>query len=225
MEQTYVMNAETILTQAKHDCLLWVKAFHNINRSESLMRRFAGEKDSQDHEVKEALFQAAVVNYAKPFVRTETSKGRKALGTKDFKHVSGFDIDMHGHILELRNKLIAHDDLTEVEPRFVWVMLEDSSVPDSSFAPFQACLRNRCISYPQNMGDFDKMHTHTRAVCVGVLSILDQKVARVRQSILEHPKEARSVFGSRPDSTLGTIVGDGKLRNSKSTYLRLQATL
>lgn len=117
--------------------------------------------------------------------------------------------------MELRNKLIAHDDLTAIEPRYVWISLVDNSDPHGIFAPFQAYLRNSCLSYPQDWGDFDRMHTHIRAARDGAMAYLDQRVIETRKLILSHPKEAQLIFQERPDSTLGTIVGDGKTTDFK----------
>jgi len=34
------MDAEKELRRAKHDCLRWLKGFHNLQRSEMFMKRF-----------------------------------------------------------------------------------------------------------------------------------------------------------------------------------------
>lgn len=35
------MDAEKELRRVKHDCLRWLKGFHNLQRSEVFMKRFA----------------------------------------------------------------------------------------------------------------------------------------------------------------------------------------
>lgn len=107
------MNAEQELRRAKYDCLRWLKGFHNIQRSELFMKRFAEMANSPDHHTKEALFQAAIVSYAKPFTETETGQGKAMLPIKSLKSNPFFDVGTHKHIMELRHKLIAHDDFTE----------------------------------------------------------------------------------------------------------------
>lgn len=209
------MEPEKRLKLAKHRCLRWLKGFHNLHRSEGFMKRFAEKANSQDHVTKEALFQAAVVSYAKPFTQTESGQGKGVLSLKPFKRDPAFDTAIHEHIMGLRNRLIAHDDLTEIEPKYAWLLLEDNSDPDGPFAPFRADLRNVCISYPQDMGDFGRMYAHVKAAAAGAMASLDSHVVETRGLLVAHPKEARSVFQRRHDSTLGTITGDGKTSQFK----------
>ena len=204
------MDAEKELRQAKHDCLRWLKGFHNIQRSELFMKRFAEKANSPDHHTKEALFQAAIVTYAKPFTETETGQGKGKLSIKPLKGIPLFEADTHKHIMELRHKLIAHDDFTAIEPKYAWLSLMDNSDPHRPLAPFQAYLRNSCLSYPQDKEDFGRMHAHMRAARDGAMRCLDQKVVKTRELMLAHPKEAQSVFPKRPGSTLEIIMGNGK---------------
>jgi len=209
------MGAEKELRRAKHDCLRWLKGFHNIQRSALFMERFAKEGSSQDHHAKEALFHAAIVSYAKPFTQTETGERKGRLSIKPLKRDPSFEVDTHEHIMELRHKLIAHDDFTAIEPKYVWISLTGGSGFSSIFAPFQAYLRNSCISYPQDEKDFGRMRAHIGAACNGAMRYLDQRVTETRQLMLTYPEEAQSVFQERPDSTLGIITGDGKTTEFK----------
>lgn len=214
-EKDKFVDAEKRLKRIKQDCLRWLKGFHNIQRSELFMSRFAEMANSQDHPSKEALFQAAIVNYAKPFTQTETNEGKSSLSIKPIKPDPSFDVSIHEHIMELRKKLIAHDDFTAIEPKYVWISLVDSSDPQGIFIPFQAYLRNSCISYPQDSGDFARMHTHIRAARDGAMRYLDQQVIETRRLMLSHPKEARLIFQEHPDSALDSITGDGMTKEFK----------
>lgn len=206
------MDAQKELRQAKHDCLRWLKGFHNIQRSELFMKRFAEKANSPDHHTKEALFQAAIVSYAKPFTETKTGQGKERLSIKPLKGNPSFVVDTHKHIMELRHKLIAHDDFTAIEPKYAWISLMGNSDPHGTLAPFQAYLRNNCISYPQDKEDFERMHVHIRAARDGAMRYLDQRVIETRELMLAHPKEAQSVFKERPNAALGIIVGNGKTK-------------
>jgi len=209
------MDAEEELKRAKHDCLLWVKGFHNIQRSTFFMEKFAEKETCRDQSIKEALFQAAIISYAKPFITTETTKGKVQLPTKPLQNTPLFEVNVHKHMVDLRHKLIAHDDLTAIEPKYAWVSLVDNSNPNGSIIPFQAHLNNSCISYPQERRDFDKMQAHVKAAYDGAFRYLDQRVTETRKLMLAHPKEARSVFRERPDSVLGIIAGDGQTTEFK----------
>lgn len=155
------------------------------------------------------------MSYAKPFTETETGQGKGKLSIKPLKDTPLFKVDAHKHIMELRHKLIAHDDFTAIKPKYAWISLMDNSDPHGMLAPFQAYLRNSCNSYPQDRGDFGRMHAHIRAARDGAMAHLDQRVTETRELMLSHSKEACLVFQERPDSTLGIITGDGKTTDFK----------
>jgi len=95
------MDAEEELKRAKHDCLLWVKGFHNIQRSTFFMEKFAEKGTCRDQSIKEALFQAAIISYAKPFITTETTKGKVQLPTKPLQNTPLFEVNVHKHMVDL----------------------------------------------------------------------------------------------------------------------------
>lgn len=73
--------------------------------------RNANEKD-----LKDALFRDAVVSYAKPFLNNRYSDGTKGLCISK-NHVPNELKNIHDEILVLRDKLIAHTDMTLQKPR------------------------------------------------------------------------------------------------------------
>jgi len=69
------------------------------------VRRLLEGWTTLDAVVKSALHARAVISYAEPFVHEPW-----AYQTKELRSVTGFDAEVHDHLLELRNKLIAHSD-------------------------------------------------------------------------------------------------------------------
>ena len=69
------------------------------------VRRLLEGWTTLDAVVQSALHARAVISYAEPFVHEPW-----AYQTKELKSVPGFDAEVHDHLLELRNKLIAHSD-------------------------------------------------------------------------------------------------------------------
>jgi hypothetical protein len=66
---------------------------------------------SQSIETKHALHSACVISYARPFTQSATSAGKKiTYPTRQLRNAIGFDKDLHTHILDLRNRIIAHGD-------------------------------------------------------------------------------------------------------------------
>lgn len=116
---------------------------------------------------------------------------------------------MHKHLLlELRDTLIAHDDLTEVEPTFVWLQLQDDLLKVSASVPFQAYLRNKCIGFPVDFESSSKIQSHIEAALMGAVSFLDQKIVGLQKMIAIDPASWMPLREVKP-AVLGSIVGDG----------------
>lgn len=63
-----------------------------------------------------ALHTAAVINYARPFSSNRgQGGGKRTYSTGHIDKTPGFDRAMHRHLLELRDKLIAHSDADYVD--------------------------------------------------------------------------------------------------------------
>ena len=203
------MDALDELQKAKRDCLRWLKSLHNFHRAGHFVDRFCHIQDSDDH-IKEALFQVAVVSYAKPFTSAETSTGMTSQPIKPYRQMLGFDYSIHKHLMQLRHKLIAHDDYTEIEPKLTWVSISGALNSNNALIPIQANLRNSCISYPQDIDHSNQILTHIKASCEGTLQLLAAQVVETRRLILANPKEAGIIFVERPDSQIAVISGDGE---------------
>jgi hypothetical protein len=66
--------------------------------------------NSQSSETNSALHSSCVIAYARPFTSAETGKGKVIYSTKRLMAAVGFDKELHAHILDLRNQIIAHGD-------------------------------------------------------------------------------------------------------------------
>jgi hypothetical protein len=60
--------------------------------------------DHLDDELKSALLYSAIIHYARPFCF------KKNYGGKKLRNSVGFDAELHEHLVNLRNELIAHQD-------------------------------------------------------------------------------------------------------------------
>lgn len=72
--------------------------------------------DTDDKHLKSALLRDAVISYAKPFSSNRFSDGSK--GLRIYGNIVPKELaDTHEEILALRNKLIAHTDMTAQKPK------------------------------------------------------------------------------------------------------------
>jgi hypothetical protein len=97
-----------------------IRALNDFTAALAAVTRILERADQWEDPVGEmrgALFMAAVVTYVRPFVGSNTKDGQKSFyGTKYLKPDARFDLELHRHLIDLRNKLIAHDDEEVLSP-------------------------------------------------------------------------------------------------------------
>jgi hypothetical protein len=80
------------------------RAFDSIAAAYRLAIKLRAELETLDTEVNSSLLSTVCINYGRPFSQPPTYPYRGLKGHPQF------DVEIHEHLLELRNKLIAHSD-------------------------------------------------------------------------------------------------------------------
>lgn len=175
-------------TQACNDAKLGIKAYQNLVGSLQGFDRFLSLFPTKDHILLSSVFCFAVVKYAKPFVDTETPFGTTRYPTRHLKNESAFDAALHQHLIELRNTLVAHDDLESIEPRILQMCM--AIQPTGFSIPVSIGLSNKCLSYPIASESVMKLRGHVAACVQGALNKVHQDLARIRDAALKYPEQA-----------------------------------
>src|SRR5437899_9433594 len=105
--------------RCRRDCQIGVKAYQNIRASLLAFERLCTLVESDDHLLLSSVFHMGVIRYAKPFLGAESGAGLVSYPTQQLRKVSGFSMEIHRHLLTVRNTLIAHDDFDQIEPRIL----------------------------------------------------------------------------------------------------------
>ena len=115
--------------------------------------------------------------------------------------VSGFDPDVHDHLLLLRNTLIAHDDFEQIEPRLLSTGITKTGV--DFHIPMSVAVANKCLSHPAQLDGAEKMASHVRSAFKGIHQKLNDDLGRCRQAAIDHPDQVKEIraFGR----SLGTF--------------------
>lgn len=175
-------------TQALNDAKLGIKAYQNLVGSLRAFDRFVALMPTGDQVLLSSVFCFAVVKYAKPFIETGTPFGKTRYPVRHLKTENGFDNATHTHLLELRNTLVAHDDLESIEPRILQFCF---SVNPSGFCiPVSVAVSNKCLAYPVNAESTLKLKMHVEACAQGALNKIYSDLARIRDVALKHPEQA-----------------------------------
>jgi len=91
-------------------CVDHLRALLSIKMARSNVADILRNWDSQTSDIKSALHSACVISYARPFTHSATSKGKITYPAQQLVRTAGFDAELHKHVLDLRNKIIAHGD-------------------------------------------------------------------------------------------------------------------
>lgn len=197
--------------QSCNDCKLGIKAYQNLVGSLQAIDQFSALTPTGDHIILSSVFCFAIVKYAKPFVETKTSCGKRKTRypVGQLKKIQGFSIEMHSHLLELRNTLVAHDDLESIEPKILELCL---SISGSDFKiPTSIAISNKCLSYPAVGESIIKMREHIASCAQGVLDKIHTDLAKVREARLQYPEQANE--GARYQKHYGqTHIAEGGSR-------------
>jgi hypothetical protein len=95
------------MTPAEEDFVHYVECIESLNRAWSILQDLGTvEKPSALHA---AAFRFALVQYARPYTRSDGTHGRRKLPAPQ---LSPDLVALHQQILDLRDQVLAHSDLT-----------------------------------------------------------------------------------------------------------------
>ena len=180
------------------ECKLGIKAFHNLKLSSKSINIFIDltAKECIDHVFLASLYQASVIFYSKPFTETRFRGGRHNYKINRLKKLPNFSIDLHDHILEIRKKLVAHDDIDEIEPRIMFKYLKH----DEELTTLEACITNKAIMYPKDVYFISKMGLHISACENGLRKLVEQDLKSI--SNIRHVNDGTPRYSKTTPFTL-----------------------
>jgi len=167
-----------------------ISAFDDFNAAHSAIERILEAADdwaSTDptDQLKGALFMIAVVTYARQFVESSTTGGKKeTFGIRRLKSGANFDRELHKQLIELRHRLIAHDDREALPPALYMygaeIVIDGGSVERK---PIAATLASYSFNSVATQLFLRKMQKHL-LICIESLN------GEIRKGLLEYLSEA-----------------------------------
>jgi hypothetical protein len=99
------------MTPAEEDFVHYVDCIDSLNRAWSILQELGTiERPSP---IRGAAFLFALIEYSKPYTRSDGVHGRRRLPPPDLPEL----LALHQQILDLRNQVLTHSDLTMKEAR------------------------------------------------------------------------------------------------------------
>ena len=97
------------MTAADEDFVHYVDCIDSLNRAWSILRDLGGMERPSALEA--AAFRFALIEYTKPYTRSDGTHGRRKLPPPNLPEL----LPLHQHLLDLRDQVLAHSDLTVKE--------------------------------------------------------------------------------------------------------------
>lgn len=133
----------------KGELLAHIRALEDFLTSYALISRLVEDTDSENdvtEQLRGALYMNAVVMYARQFLPSNTKYGgRRTYPTRHLKADARFDSKIHAHLIEVRNKLIAHDDGEQLPPELLVLNVSVDGAQEGP-QPLVATLRSYSLS-------------------------------------------------------------------------------
>jgi hypothetical protein len=114
-----------------------LRAFDQVNQAYQCLVKLSQEGNTLDQVVKSALFTSAVIHYSRPF--GQNRGGQTTSSRYRIKELQNDEVDrvLHNHLLDLRDKLVAHQDGTVLPARIgqytIAVHEADVEIPVQTF--------------------------------------------------------------------------------------------
>lgn len=157
-KETVKQDLSVIDENLRHKCKVGLKAFQNISGGLNYLNRLLELPEPKDILLITSLFQSAIIRYAKPFTN---NKGAKEYPFKNLSKVIGFDKELHDHIIDIRQTLIAHDDFTIVEPALITSYIQIRPNDNELYKIlYSTQMQNHCLMLPSDIEFIIKIQEH-----------------------------------------------------------------
>jgi hypothetical protein len=173
---------EAWFVAARQRCVDHLRALASVRTAHERVMVLLREWEAADPVVLGALHSAAVVAYCQPFTDTKTNRGSIQYRLASLKGAAGFDRDLHDHLLELRNKLIAHADYAVLPSTIAMQVVGDEQLPIRIVANVKtfAGLADRGLA--------ERLKSHLDACSAGLDRALNTELRNLAREGQKYPK-------------------------------------
>ncbi|MFD0986334.1 hypothetical protein [Methyloligella solikamskensis] len=163
-------------------CIDHLRALLSIRIAQDSIRSIRGDWEERNIVTQAALHSACVIAYSRPFVGARSKAGNLFYGISKLRKAEGFDVDLHRHLLELRNKIIAHSDY-DIFPSTMFT----ETVGDEKL-PVQLGINVKAMMGIEDRTLATRYESHIGACALAIESELNSDCGELVAAILEHPE-------------------------------------
>lgn len=115
---------------SRRRCVDHMRALLSIRYSHNNALSILELWESPNDNLKAALHSACIIAYSRPFKSAKTKRqGKVSYPTRSLMAAPGFDQDLHRHMLDLRDRLIAHSDYGAFPSTMYFQTIGDEKIP------------------------------------------------------------------------------------------------
>jgi hypothetical protein len=188
----------------KRSVARYLRGLDALAAAKRAIKTLIAEWANPSDEIKSALHTAAVINYARPF-------GQGAgLPSKILKS-EGFDRDLHGHILQIRDKLVAHSDTQFLQARVlhtvVAINLDGARIP----IPLNISAHVKALHLLADIELAKRYDAHIGAALKFLYAKVNEMLVEIQTAALTNPEEA--LHTPEPGRIIGYLSRDNKIES------------
>lgn len=200
-----IQGTEKWFEYARQKCVDHLRALLSIRSSHENILRILDRWGREDPAVLAALHSAAVTAYARPFTGAETRFGKVKYQESSLKGAMGFDRELHTHLLNLRNKMIAHADYDVLASTMYVQTVGDEQLPLS------IGINVKVIFGIESRELADRYLAHFGACMTAIETTLNQELNELAAEAKKYPLEFGATHNLPVASSKMTINGEDQV--------------
>jgi hypothetical protein len=144
------------------------RAFDSISAAKRANDALLAHWDALDLEIHGALHTQAVISYARPFTNNMGANAKTRYPTSHLRRQQGFSREFHVHLMELRDKLIAHSDASLLDGRVAYHRMTIRSAERRFAIPIGTSVHVMALHTVQRKAVVQQFDTHASAALAAI---------------------------------------------------------
>jgi hypothetical protein len=184
-----------------HRLIGHARALDSISGAKEKIGALAREWNDTSEEIKSALHTAGIIEYARPFTQNAETSGKRAYPTKHLRRSEAFDSRLHQHLLNLRNKLVAHSDGEVLRSAIAHKFAHLTISGHRKSVPIATSVHVRSLSGISDFSLCARYLTHFEGCLAAIESEAHELLEAVQSQALKHPENLRD-----PELERGLVI-------------------
>ena len=173
----------TWFERARRECVDHLRALNSIRMAHECVSEILTHWATNDGVTATGLHSASVIAYARPFTKAQTKFGNVAYPVSVLKKAPGFDRELHLHLMDLRNRLIAHADYGLLASTMYLQLIGDEKLPVAMGVNVKSMLGFEARSLAQ------RYQAHFVACMTSIEERLNRELREVATEAQKYPAE------------------------------------